>query len=226
MLRTETVSPELLKTLHELMVMDSLQNFRLVGGTALSMQLGHRQSVDIDMFTSSDFLKDEVSSELIENFNIKGKVKLMGDTMIRTITNDGVKIDIVNNKSPFIRDIICKDGIRMAHLEDIAAMKIKIICDPFTGRKTKKDLADVATLLDKFSIRKMAGFFKEKYPGMAPYEENVIIRLKDFDSAENSDLPKMLNGMTWEVIKHKIEAGLKEYFDDILKEREKKLKGQ
>lgn len=39
-------------------------------------------------------------------------------------------------------------------------MKIKIICDPFTGRKTKKDLADIATLLDNFSIKEMAGFFK------------------------------------------------------------------
>jgi len=206
------------------MEMKSLQNFRLVGGTALSLQLGHRQSLDIDLFTSSDFSKDEISSELIATFNIKGKVKLMGDTMIQTITNDGVKIDIVNKKNPFTRDAVLEEGIRMARIEEIAAMKIKIICDPFTGRKTKKDLSDVAVLLDKFSIKEMVHFFKEKYPTMAPYDEGVILQLNDFSKAEVTEMPKMLNRMTWKSIKQKIENGLKKYFDDIISEREKKLK--
>ena len=138
-----------------------------------------------------------------------------------------VKIDILDHKYKFIRDIVVVNGIRMAHLEEIAAMKIKATCDPFSGRKTQKDLADIATLLDIYSVNEMIGFFKEKYPTMALYSENVILLLnKDFDLAErNSKMPRMFNGLTWEKTKQKIENRLREYFDDLLKEREIKLKG-
>ncbi|MBW8050511.1 MAG: nucleotidyl transferase AbiEii/AbiGii toxin family protein [Cytophagales bacterium] len=224
MLRTEGVSPQLLKALRQLMEMKSLKNFRLVGGTALSLQLGHRESMDIDLFTSNDFSGDEIAAELIEKFNLKSGVKPKGGIMIRTITNEGVKVDIVDHKNKFIRNALVEDGIRMAHPEEIAAMKIKITCDPFTGRKTKKDLVDVAALLDKCSIKEMVGLFKEKYSTMAPYEETIILRIKDFDDAEKTEMPKMLNELTWEMTKKKIEIGLKDYFDGILKEREMKLR--
>jgi hypothetical protein len=32
-----------------------LELFRLVGGTGLSLQLGHRQSIDIDLFSDADY---------------------------------------------------------------------------------------------------------------------------------------------------------------------------
>ena len=225
MLRTETVSPELLSALRQLMEVESLHNFRLVGGTALSLQLGHRESIDIDLFSCNNFPSEKICTELIEKFKPEHALKVAVGVMIVTTVN-GVKVDIVDDKSKFIRDVIVEEGIRMATLGEIAAMKIKIICDPFTGRKTKKDLADVAVLLDKFSLKEMVTFFKEKYPTMAAYEESVILRLKDFDEAEKTVMPKMLNGMTWEKVKQKIQTGLKEYFDEILKEREKKLKNQ
>lgn len=114
----------------------------------------------------------------------------------------------------------------MAHPEEIIAMKIKATCDPFSGRKTQKDLADIATLLDTYTIKEMMGFLQEKYTTMAPYVENVILQLnRDFNIAErNSILPKMFNGMTWEKIQERINKGLREYFDGIIAEREKVLK--
>lgn len=114
----------------------------------------------------------------------------------------------------------------MATLEEIAAMKIKTTCDPFLGRKTQKDLADIATLLEKFTIKGILEFFREKYPTVAPYKENVIIELgRNFDVAEkNSIMPKMFNHLTWETTKHKIKEKLKEFFDELLQERETELK--
>jgi len=50
-----TVSNLLWKSLIELMKLNELKNFRLVGGTSLSLQLGHRKSEDIDMFTDSEY---------------------------------------------------------------------------------------------------------------------------------------------------------------------------
>lgn len=226
MLHTQAVATELLKVIEQLMQINSLQNFRLVGGSALALQLGHRESIDIDLFSSNDFPSEQICDELTEKFNLNERVRAGGGIMITTRIND-VKVDIIDDKKKFIRDAVVENGIRMAHPEEIAAMKIKITCDPFSGRKTQKDLSAIATLLDHYSVKEMIGFFKEKYPTMAPYTENVILQLnKDFAQAErNSKMPRMLNGMTWEKVKQRIEIGLREYFDGLIKEREKKLRG-
>ena len=51
MLRKETISTELLEVLKSLMEMPILKNHRLVGGTSLALQIGHRISIDIDLFS-------------------------------------------------------------------------------------------------------------------------------------------------------------------------------
>lgn len=225
MLQTNTVSLELVNVVRQLMKLESLQDFRLVGGTALAFQLGHRESIDIDLFSSYHFPSEKICSELSEKFNLKERVRARGGIIITTRINN-IKVDIVDDKKKFIRPPVVEDGIRMATLEEIAAMKIKTTCDPFSGRKTQKDLADIATLLDKYSVKEMVEFLREKYPTMAPHSENVIIQLgKDFEVAEKkSEMPKMFNGLTWEKTKRKIEKGLKYYFDALIKEREEILK--
>ena len=47
---SESVTPELLEVLRKLMAVEALLPFRLVGGTAISLQMGHRLSIDIDLF--------------------------------------------------------------------------------------------------------------------------------------------------------------------------------
>ena len=38
------------------MELEELNSFRLVGGTSLSLQIGHRMSVDIDLFTDAVYV--------------------------------------------------------------------------------------------------------------------------------------------------------------------------
>lgn len=54
-LHKETVSPNLLMILEKLMSSEVFRDFTLVGGTALSLQRGHRRSIDIDMFTDVEY---------------------------------------------------------------------------------------------------------------------------------------------------------------------------
>ena len=54
-LYTNTVSNLLWEALTQLMEVQELNSFRLVGGTSLSLQLGHRASGDFDMFTDADY---------------------------------------------------------------------------------------------------------------------------------------------------------------------------
>jgi len=54
-LHFNTIPAFLLECLHKLMRFDAFNDFVLVGGTAMSLQLGHRMSVDIDLFTSIEY---------------------------------------------------------------------------------------------------------------------------------------------------------------------------
>jgi hypothetical protein len=62
----ETVSPLLREVLEEMMNESLFDSFRLVGGTALSLQLGHRKSIDIDLFTAKNY--GSIDFELIDKF--------------------------------------------------------------------------------------------------------------------------------------------------------------
>jgi hypothetical protein len=55
MLHEETVEASTLALIRRLMADENLADFYLVGGTALSLKLGHRISIDIDLFTGKDF---------------------------------------------------------------------------------------------------------------------------------------------------------------------------
>jgi hypothetical protein len=74
MLQLKTVEPYTLSILKQLMEMPVLQDFSLVGGTALSLLYGHRMSVDLDLFSNKlfensdivDALKSKITSFLIK----------------------------------------------------------------------------------------------------------------------------------------------------------------
>ncbi|MET6999457.1 nucleotidyl transferase AbiEii/AbiGii toxin family protein [Chitinophaga defluvii] len=52
--------------LKDLMQHEEFKNFRLVGGTALSLHLGHRMSIDIDLFTDQEY--KIVDFAVLENY--------------------------------------------------------------------------------------------------------------------------------------------------------------
>lgn len=55
MLHYETVTPYLRSTLMRLMTDATFDRFRLVGGTSLSLRIGHRMSIDIDLFSNAEY---------------------------------------------------------------------------------------------------------------------------------------------------------------------------
>ena len=70
-LHLNTISDLLWDALNKLMSLKEFNSFRLVGGTSLSLQLGHRESVDIDLFTDAEYGSidfAELENILIETF--------------------------------------------------------------------------------------------------------------------------------------------------------------
>jgi len=144
--------------LKKLQKLPLLAKTRLVGETALALQIGHRKSIDLDFFGELDF---EIQ-ELIDSIKEFADLTILSESKnIHIYSIDGIKVDFVNYKYPWIDDAICEDGILLAGIKDIAAMKISAII----GRGTKKDFIDIAFLLQKFSLKDILDFYSLKYNG-------------------------------------------------------------
>ncbi|WP_286894849.1 MULTISPECIES: nucleotidyl transferase AbiEii/AbiGii toxin family protein [Sphingobacterium] len=203
MLYYNTVNDLLRDTLLTLMKADVFSTFRLVGGTALSLHLGHRESVDIDLFSdvpygSLDF--ESIDNYLKDTFSYVDHLSNIAPAMGKSYTigndkNNSVKLDVFY-ADPFIQELIEEDNIRLASIEEIIAMKIDVI--QRGGRK--KDFWDLHELLDKYSISQMVALHEERYP-FSHDEKTVLINLINFENADNDFDPVCLKGKYWEFIK-------------------------
>ncbi|HEY5470627.1 MAG TPA: nucleotidyl transferase AbiEii/AbiGii toxin family protein [Bacteroidales bacterium] len=198
-----TLKPLLLNVLKALMSAKEFDVFRLVGGTALSLYRGHRESVDIDLF--SDVPYDSIDFAAIDSFLYKTysyvdaneyKVVGMGKSYyIGNSKDDCIKLDLFYIDR-FIQNINLIDGLRMAKVEEIVSMKIDVISRG--GRK--KDFWDIHELKDDYSLEKMLAFHKERYPYT---HDQIQIRssFSDFTLADEDFDPICLKGKHWELIK-------------------------
>lgn len=82
MLQTQTVVPELMELLRELMKVDSFSDFYLVGGTSLSLQIGHRNSIDIDLFGNKE-IDFDLFIKLLNNFGKTEITKVQKTFLLR-----------------------------------------------------------------------------------------------------------------------------------------------
>ncbi|MDP4270137.1 MAG: nucleotidyl transferase AbiEii/AbiGii toxin family protein, partial [Bacteroidota bacterium] len=146
MLFYNTVTPLLRQVLQQLMVEDLFLPFRLVGGTSLSLQLGHRESVDIDLFTDAEYGSIDfkaIDAFLRANYSyvdtLGGEDVGMGRSYyIGKDPKHCIKLDLFYSTEPFMRPVLLLDDIRFAQIEEIIAMKIEVIAN--CGRK--KDFWD------------------------------------------------------------------------------------
>jgi hypothetical protein len=120
--------------LNELMGLEELKDFRLARGTALSLRLGHRISIDLDLFTNQLFN----IGEFITFFKISfgERLQILGSNRYGVFTTiDSVKTDFLYRHEKFINNADIFEGLRIASLEDIGAMKIQAAA----SRRSKKD---------------------------------------------------------------------------------------
>ena len=212
MLHKETIPPFLGKTLDDLMKIRELSNFLLVGGTALSLLLGHRRSIDIDLFEPNYNTGAELVPILRKYYpGIRISDIGFGISMYIPIPDSDkkLKVDICSNET-FIRPYLLSDGIRIAHIEDIAAMKLEAI----TTRFEKKDYWDIAEILERYSLKDITEFYMERYP----YNDlaDVMGRLTQYDKCNEQPDPDCLNGKTWENVKNKLSYAFDNYISQEL----------
>lgn len=166
MLQTKTIAPTTLQLLTRLMQDPELFSFRLVGGTALALQLGHRISVDLDLFTDTAFDEQQLREYLERNYGLQTDY-MSSSTLKGEI--EGVQIDCIAHQYPWLHEPTEEEGIRLASVPDICAMKLNAIA----GNGTRiKDFIDVAWLSAHFTLNQMLDFYERRY------NANVLMPLK------------------------------------------------
>lgn len=196
MLQLQTVLPDTLELLKELSARPEMSGLRLVGGTALALQYGHRQSIDLDFFGAPQVEQDET----IEMLSTLGPISILNRSRkILQVVLRNIKVDVIDySQYPWISAPVVEDGVTLASPQDIAAMKVNAV----EGRGTRKDFVDIYFLLQHYSLSQMLDFYTQKYPNYSLFR--ALLSLTYFDDAEQQAMPKMLANASWEEIKSTI----------------------
>ena len=206
MLYKETVHPDTFSFLEDFTQHKQLSSFYLVGGTALSLQLGHRISTDLDLFSAKDFDKDRIIDLLNEYESTQITAK--GENLVHAYVN-GIKVDFACHKYKVLKEGMPFHRIHIASIDDIAAMKLAAIL----SRAKKRDYVDLAALLSIMPLASLLDAFLSKYE-KEPYNTFMLIRgLGYFQDVDEDETPlKILDDrFEWKNAKRIISKAIRTY---------------
>lgn len=183
MLQTQTVEAGTLDLIKTLMNDAEFSAFNLVGGTALSLMIGHRKSIDIDLFTNRDFDSKLLAAHLSSHYPAE-EINCFKNGILCFIGN--VKVDLIAHQYPIVNPLILEEGIRMLSMEDIAAMKLNAILN--NGSRLK-DFIDMYFLLERIPLSKMTSGFVQKYPDVnIQMAHAALLYHRDINTKEKVEL--------------------------------------
>jgi hypothetical protein len=206
----EAIESTTLELLKDLQSVELLKGFHLAGGTSLAMQIGHRKSIDLDLFSQNDFDANLLLEYLEESF---GFVLIYSSkNTLKGYIRD-VNIDLIAHKYPLVQRLHIEDNVSLYSIEDIAAMKLNAIA----GNGTRsKDFIDIYFILKYFSIEDIIGFYRAKYSSRN--QLHVIKSLNYFDDISINDWPMMIKEktLTLSKVKKTIVTQIKAFSDNFL----------
>lgn len=189
-----------------------LENFNayLAGGTALALQLGHRTSLDFDFYSPKKLPFLQLRGKLVESFTSLTLGTQTEDTFQADI--NGVSFSVFYYPYSIVKKLIEFPPIRIASLEDIAAMKVVAVIQ----RAKQRDFWDLYYLIEKLGVEKVIKSAFRKYPW---YEENSQIVLKALTYFDEADSDQEVNRIVvfdkkirWNEVKKKINQEVKVFF--------------
>lgn len=200
MLSYQTVDAHTLELLRQLFVVPEFSAMRLVGGTSLALQYGHRTSVDLDFFGTFD--SELAFSSILRRY---GQLTIVKESSkIKVYLLDGIKVDFVHYDYPWLEAPLQVDGLTLATPPDIAAMKVNAI----EGRGSKKDFIDLYYLLQRYTLAEILDFYKQKYPEHSVFR--ALMSMSYFDDADVQPTPRMFDNVSWNEMKEYIRSQVRQ----------------
>jgi hypothetical protein len=159
MVHLETITPTMHSIAKELFPVLP-PHFYLVGGTALALLIGHRESIDLDYFTPNDIDTVALFTDIVNALPERQCLKTFEAPNTLWISIDGIKLSFIKRKQPLLEEVIPEGAFRLASLADITIMKLAAIC----GRDEYKDYFDLSYLAEKTDVRCWPSWWIEVSP--------------------------------------------------------------
>jgi hypothetical protein len=199
-----TVTPNMLHVLGGFLQSEPGAKFYLAGGTALSLQIGHRLSVDLDFFSQTEDIptlrlaleKALASFHPILADSAWGNLVYLAQNV--RVGFYGYGYDLV---APLVETPVpqgpARHALRLASIEDIALMKL----DALLARAARKDFYDLYFICQTISLRRILNLAPKKYPSTRDFESQTVKRLVYFETAEQDVDPQLLSPVSWQEVK-------------------------
>jgi len=199
MTKVETIGRKRDKLLKDL---SFLKDFYLAGGTALALQIEHRNSLDLDFYIQKKFDNQKLLQKLEKRFNNIKLIQNPTDTLIVEI-ND-ISVSFFHYPYSLIGPFVKLNGYPLlASSKDIAAMKLVAIIQ----KATKRDFIDIYFLIKKFGLGSIIKVAEKKYPSFNSYL--LLQAITFFEDIGKHDTRRifMIENVSWlEIKKYLIKA--------------------
>lgn len=209
MLYKSAVDSSTLELLIQLQQKEYLKDFFLVGGTALALKIGHRKSIDLDLFSMVSFDTNQLLEKISADFPFA--LFFSANNTLKGSINQ-IQVDFLAHRYPLVAEPDMIENVTMLSTEDIVAMKLNAIA--VSGQRVK-DFIDIYYLLSYYSMEEMIGFYKKKY---TQYNDaNVLKSLCWFNDVDLTDWPTMLAkpDLKWETVKKALEKSTMTYLNKL-----------
>ncbi len=170
--------------------------FYLAGGTALSLQIGHRLSIDLDFFSPTE---DIPTIRTGLEYALAPFHGVLADSSWGNLVYlaKGVRVGFYGYGFPLVAPMVEIEKIRLASIEDIALMKL----DAMLSRAARKDFYDIYFICKNIPLKQLFKKADQKYPSVRDFETQATKRLVYFENAENESEPSLIESVSWQTVK-------------------------
>lgn len=169
------------------------RDFYLAGGTGLALQLGHRMSLDLGLFSERPWtpasLLDAVRGLGRTVVDLESEGTLVGSV-------EDVRVSFFHYPYPLLEPLVDRQaGVPLAGLLDVACMKLIAV----SQRGSRKDFIDLYFLgLAGVDLRQAVDALPRKMPGIEHNLVHLARSLAYFADAEGEPEPRMLVPFRWQ----------------------------
>jgi hypothetical protein len=193
----DAVTPKMQRLLLHIGEQAFSHRFYLAGGTALSLQVGHRRSVDFDFFSTTDEVDERSRNEIIaaiSSFPTQIIENVSGNLLLLV---DGIYTGFFGYGYPLVGEPIRCKNVLLASLRDIGLMKF----DALISRGSRKDFYDLFFLSREIPFEDLLKLGEQKYPLFRDFPLMVLESMTLFDNADRDVQPELFDNVPWDQVK-------------------------
>jgi Nucleotidyl transferase AbiEii toxin, Type IV TA system len=193
----KVVTPKMQRLLLHIGGQPFSHRFYLAGGTALSLQMGHRRSVDFDFFSALDEVDEKSRNEIIAGISSFPTqiIESVGGNLLMVV--DDIRIGFFSYGYPLVDEPVRCENVHLASIIDIGLMK----CDALISRGSRKDFYDLFFISGYIKLDHLLQLGEKKYPHFRDFPLMVLESMTMFENADRDVQPELFDNIPWDQVK-------------------------